>query len=180
MTDFVSSSFGIKVQCRGVFYSQMLPYFLLNQQLKVVVSSDKKYFNSTVFVHKDFWGKFFCMAKLVVPSKLPIIVDGLQYSSSTNSWIFQYNLTHLLSDNRYSVFTYVERDDFSLMTTTSVYKSSVWLERELSDFTGVNFIGLLDTRRLLLDYFEQKANWQTHINNDKNFNESLYDIMLSY
>lgn len=85
MTDFVSSSFGTKVQCRGVFYSQMLPYFLLNQQLKVVVSSDKKYFNSTVFVHKDFWGKFFCMAKLVVPSKLPIIVDGLQYSSSTNS-----------------------------------------------------------------------------------------------
>jgi len=32
----------------------------------------------------------------------------------------------------------------------------------------------------LLDYFELKANCQTHINNDKNFNESLYDIMLSY
>jgi len=180
MTEITSSSLGTGARSRGVFYSQMLPYFLLNQQLKVVVSSDKKYFNSTIFVTKDYWGKFFYMAKLSTPSKLPVIVDGIQYSSSTNNWIFQYNLTHLLSDNRCSVFTYVERDDFSLLTTTLVYKSSIWLERELSDFTGVNFIGLVDTRRLLLDYFEQKTNWQTHINNDKNFNESLYDIMLSY
>lgn len=180
MTEYTSSSLGTGAQSRGVFYSQTLPYFLLNQQLKIVVSSDKKYFNSTIFVTKDFWGKFFCMVKLVTPSKLPIIVDGVQYSLNTNNWIFQYNLTHLLSDNRCSVFTYVEREDFSLVTTTLAYKSSVWLERELSDFTGVNFIGLLDTRRLLLDYFEQKTNWQTHINNDKNFNESFYDIMLSY
>jgi len=63
----------------------------------------------------------------------------------------------MLSDNRCSVYTNVSRDDFSLLTITSVFKSSVWLERELADFTGLNFIGLLDTRRLLLDYFEQRT-----------------------
>lgn len=180
MTDNIISSASSKAYSNDFSYSQILPYFLLSQELEVVVSSDKKYFNSTIFVSKDYWAKFFCMTRLSVPSKLPIVVDGAQYSLTSGSWVLQYNLTHMLSDNRYSVYTNVLRDDFSLLTITSVFKSSVWLERELSDFTNLNFIGLLDTRRLLLDYFEQKTSWQTHINNDKNFNESLYDVMLSY
>lgn len=160
--------------------NQYLPYFLLNQHLYVLVSSDRKYFNSTVFVDKNFWAKFFTLGKLTVPTKLPVIVDGIQYNPGSSNWVIQYNLTHLLSDNRCSVYTILSRDDFSLLSTSATYRSSVWLERELSDFTGINFIGLLDTRRLLLDYFEQKMSWQTHINNDKNFNEVLYDITLSY
>lgn len=169
-----------EVQRLNISYSPTLPYFLINQHLKIVVSADKRYFNSTVYVDRNYWARFFCMTKLTVPSKLPIIVDGIQYTTAANTWVLQYNLTHLLSDNRCSAFTYVSRDDFSVLTTTFTFRSSVWLERELSDFTGINFIGLLDTRRLLLDYFEQKTSWQTHTNNDKNYNESLYDIMLSY
>ena len=92
----------------------------------------------------------------------------------------QFNLTTMLEDERLSLYTTVSQTDFALTTTTTIYPSSVWLERELGDFTGLNFLGLVDTRRLLLDYFEPKMSWQTHISNDKNYNESLYDISLSY
>lgn len=160
--------------------TQFLPYFLLNQHLTVIVSKDTKYFNNTLYVDKNYWAKFFTLAKLNVPTQLTAIVDGVQYGSTLSDHIIQFNTTQFLNDTRLSVYTCVPHHDFSLPTTTCVYKSSVWLERELSDFTGLNFWGLIDTRRLLLDYFEPKMTWQTHINNDKNFNETLYDIMLSY
>lgn len=157
MTNSTTISANTTAQSLNHSYFCTLPYFLLNQQIEVVTSSDRKYFNSTIYVDKNYWAKFFSMTKLSVPSKLPVVVDGAQYSIQSGNWVFQYNLTHLLSDNRCSVYTNVTRDAFSLLTITPIFKSSIWLERELSDFTGLNFIGLLDTRRLLLDYFEQKA-----------------------
>lgn len=60
----------------------LLPYFLLSQSVCVLLSSDKRYFSSTFFVDKSFWAKFFTICKLSVPSKLPVIVDGLQYSGT--------------------------------------------------------------------------------------------------
>jgi Ni,Fe-hydrogenase III component G len=41
-------------------------------------------------------------------------------------------------------------------SVSKIIPSSVWLERELSDFSGLSFFGLIDTRRLLLDYLETK------------------------
>lgn len=63
----------------------------------------------------------------------------------------------MLFDNRTNIHTVIALKDFSLNSVSSVYQSCIWLERELSDFTNINFIGLTDTRRLLLDYFEKKA-----------------------
>ncbi len=120
------------------------------------------------------------MSKIHVPTKLNILVDGAQFNLNADTWVVQYNLVHMLNDNRLSVYTTIHVGDYSLPSLSTVYKSCIWLERELSDFTNLNFLGLKDTRRLLLDYFEIKSNWQTHVNNDKNFNEVLYDIMLSY
>jgi NADH:ubiquinone oxidoreductase 27 kD subunit len=45
----------------------------------------------------------------------------------------------------------------SVSSLTQVYASSVWLERELSEFFGIYFSGLLDSRRLLLDYTKPKG-----------------------
>lgn len=161
-------------------HTQFLPYFLLNQYLVVLVSADSKYFNSVLYVDKNYWAKFFTLAKITLPARLAVIVDGLQYGVTQSDHVVQFNTTQLLNDSRLSVYTNVPRAHYFLATTSYTYKSSIWLERELSDFTGINFTGLLDTRRLLLDYFEPKMIWQTHINNDKNFNETLYDVMLSY
>lgn len=134
-----------------------LPYFLLHQSVCVLSSTDSKYFNSTVFVDRQLWARFFSMNLISVPSRLPVIVDGIQFCSNETSWVVQFNLTHLLSDNRCSVYTTVPLTDSCLITVSSIYRSVVWLERELSDFTGINFLGLMDTRRLLLDYFEPKT-----------------------
>ena len=161
-------------------HNQFLPYFLVNQYLMVLVSNDSKYFNNILYLDKNYWAKFFTLTKLTFPTHLTAIVDGIQYSSTQSEHTVQFNTTQFLNDTRLSVYTNVPRVDYCLPTTSCVYKSSVWLERELSDFTGINFTGLVDTRRLLLDYFEPKMGWQTHISNDKNFNETLYDIMLSY
>lgn len=157
-----------------------LPYFLLSQNVFILSSNDKKYFNNTVYVDRSLWAKFFALNRITTPNKLPVVVDGIQYSSTESTWVVQFNLASLTSDNRLSVYTLLPTTNLALITVSTVYRSVIWLERELSDFTGINFLGLLDTRRLLLDYFEVKTSWQTHVNNDKNFNENLYDIMLSY
>lgn len=86
----------------------------------------------------------------------------------------------MLADERVTVHTSVRPSSYFIPTVSTIYKSCVWLERELSDFTNINFLGLTDTRRLLLDYFESKQAWSTHISNDKNFDNTLYDVCLSY
>lgn len=162
------------------FGDLFIPYFLLNQHLYILSPNSNNYFNYLYFVDKRCWARFFAVSKIHVPTKLNILVDGAQFSLNADTWVVQYNLVHMLNDNRLSVYTTIHVGDYSLPSLSTVYKSCIWLERELSDFTNLNFLGLKDTRRLLLDYFEIKSNWQTHVNNDKNFNEALYDIMLSY
>lgn len=176
-----SASFAINgISASKVSFSSSLHYFLLHQSLACLVSGDVKYFTKNFYLAKAFWVKFFLLNKLDVPHSLPIIVDGAQYSPNSLTWVVQFNLASMLFDNRVNVHTVVSLKDFSLASVSSVYQSCIWLERELSDFTNINFIGLTDTRRLLLDYFEKKTAWQTHISNDKNFNNVIYDISLSY
>lgn len=83
-------------------------------------------------------------------------------------------------DSRFSCVTFIDSASFCVPSSSYSFKSTIWLERELSDFTGLNFENLLDTRRLLLDYFEDKQMQQTHISNDKNYNNVIYDVSLAY
>lgn len=117
---------------------------------------DSNYCTKSVFLFRSLWAKFFLMSKLDLPSKLYFIVDGVQFKANSSSWGLQFNATRAISDSRVSVSTYVPVTDYSLPSTSTIYFSTVWLERELSDFSGINFLGLVDTRRLLLDYFEPK------------------------
>ena len=169
-----------KVSNTQLSFSNSLHYFLLHQSLSCLVSTDAKYFTKNLYLSKSVWVKFFLLNKVAIPNNLSIVVDGAQYSVNNLNWVIQFNLASMLLDNRLSVHTVVSLKDFSLNSLSSVYHSCIWLERELSDFTNISFVGLTDTRRLLLDYFEKKASWQTHISNDKNFNNVIYDISLSY
>lgn len=69
---------------------------------------------------------------------------------------------------------------FSVITISTLIKSILWLERELSEFSGLRFLGLADTRRLLSDYFEVRGVSQTHVGNDRFFNNNLYDVFLNF
>ena len=84
------------------------------------------------------------------------VTDGVQFLSSTGSWVLQFNYSDNLSDVRTQLFTSLNNQLFCVSSVSSIYSSCVWLERELSDFSNINFLGLCDTRKLLLDYFEDK------------------------
>lgn len=143
-------------------------------------SNNPKHSINTVFVERIFWAKFLLLTKLTLPNKLTHVADGLQFPTTANSWVVQLNTNSMLSDTRVHVVTSLPSDDYTLITSTTLFRSSIWLERELSDFTNIHFTGLLDTRRLLLDYFEEKQVCQSHVSNDKNFNNNLYDISLNF
>ena len=118
--------------------------------------------------------------KIQIPNKLLYVADGLQFPTAVGSWVVQFNTNGMLTDSRLHLATVLPVSDYSLITSSTLFRSSTWLERELSDFTNIYFSGLTDTRRLLLDYFEEKQVCQTHVSNDKNFNNNLYDVNLSY
>lgn len=156
------------------------PYFLLNQALVCLANYNAKYYTKHFYLSRTLWAKFFLLQRLDLPQRLGHIVDGAQFSSTGSVWVVQYNLNTMLTDDRTTVHTNLQSRSFSISSVSPIFKSCIWLERELSDFTNISFIGLVDTRRLLLDYFENKQVWQTHVSNDKNFNNSLYDICLSF
>jgi len=43
-----------------------------------------------------------------------------------------------------------------LYSISNIFKLTIWLERELSEFTGLFFIKTVDSRKLLLDYLDVK------------------------
>lgn len=156
------------------------PQFLITHNFFFLVSTFSRYASKTIYVDRGFWARVFFLFKLQLPCLLSYVVDGLQYKALLNDWIFQFNCNTMISDDRLSVCSNVSLFDFSVLSVGGIFSSTIWLERELSDFTGVTFFGLVDTRRLLLDYFEEKQSWQTHISNDKNFNNVYYDTILSF
>tara|TARA_B100001996_G_C18625285_1_gene579489 strand:- start:452 stop:1069 length:618 start_codon:yes stop_codon:yes gene_type:complete len=46
----------------------------------------------------------------------------------------------------------VKEDEKDLNSISNLYINSTWLEREIWDFFGLNFLGQKDLRRILLDY----------------------------
>jgi Ni,Fe-hydrogenase III component G len=83
----------------------------------------------------------------------------------------------MVDDTRLSIFTCLSSLSPQVNSVSTVFSSTVWLERELQEFSGISFLGLSDTRRLLLDYLEHKGFCQTHLGNDKNFNNNFYDVI---
>ena len=49
-----------------------------------------------------------------------------------------------------------------LSSISSIFKGSVWIERELKELTNMYFIGLKDTRRLLSDYLQINYNFSSY------------------
>lgn len=156
------------------------PFFLIQEPYFFLENSYSKYFLQTLCVGRTSWARLFCLLRLAIPYNVPYIVDGAQYQPKSNLLSVQYNANHMLTDTRLNIFTNINTASYHLVSISTLISSVVWLERELSDFTNLNFIGLSDTRRLLLDYFEEKQVWQTHISNDKNYNNSYYDISLAF
>lgn len=156
------------------------PSFLLSQNPTTFVYDGSVYNSTTILVDKNLWVKFFFLSRIDLPCQNFYVVDGIQHASTSTHHTLQFNTSRMLTDLRVHVYTSVSRSSFSLPTVSTMFTSTLWLERELSDFSNLNFIGLVDTRRLLLDYFEPKQVWSTHISNDKNYNNIIYEVSLVF
>lgn len=155
------------------------PIFLLNYTHYCVDSLSKYYFK-TIYVDRFFWVKPFLYSLLDLSNLSFYLIDGVQFKYKDRHLIVQYNSNTMLTSNHLNFFTTIPLACLNLISIASLLRSSTWLERELSEFSGITFLGLLDTRKLLLDYFEFKQIWQTHIGNDKYYNSNLYDITLIF
>lgn len=61
-----------------------------------------------------------------------------------------YHLYSMLYNRRLRVKTYLEEDEPSVPTVTTVWPAANWLEREAHDMMGIDFAGHPDPRRLLM------------------------------
>ena len=145
-----------------------------------IVDSNSRHFSKSIFISNEVWFRFFYMFLLNLPNLLNHLVDGLIFINKQTHLVIQYNLNSMLNDSRVSIITNIKSNSPHILSISKIFYSVVWLERELQEFSGVSFLYLTDTRRLLLDYLESKCFRQTHVGNDKNFNNNIYDITLNY
>jgi len=155
----------------------LYPFFGISN---FVVFNKSRSYCTTFYLNKNFWSKFIAYTNLSVPCKLTHITDGIQFISSSDFLTLQFNINSMICDSKIQLISNIQIRNSQMLTVSSLYSSTVWLERELSDFSNINFTGLSDTRRLLLDYLEHKQFRQTHNLIDKNFNNNYYDVFLSY
>lgn len=124
--------------------------------INTVYKTQSHHLVQTYFFEKNFWVKGCLYLLLRVPNNLPYIVDGVQFVGLGKNLTIQYNYNSMLTETRLHVYTEVFESSFNCQSISCLFSSNVWLERELSEFTGLTFEGLLDSRRLLLDYFQEK------------------------
>ncbi len=170
-------------------FSNLRPRKMFNQDYLILLSGWTRYsynvsdrgFTKNVVIPKAFWIYFFTNQLIDSPNSLFYVMDGLLFQSKDGSGVtLQYNCNSLTTSSRVNISTRVSLSQYSIASTSSLVNSTIWLERELSDFSNILYIGLTDTRRLLLDYFEPKGFWQTHISNDKNYNNLVYDTNIVF
>lgn len=134
--------------------------------------------NIIFYVKSLNWFRHFLLSRLCLPNNLTFIVDGAQFVNNPNNTVILFNSNSLLIDNSFSVYTDINYFNYSLNSLNILFKSSIWLERELSDFTDMTFIQTKDTRRLLIDYTEIRADFDTHGNSLKTYSNMLYDLYI--
>lgn len=89
------------------------------------------------------------------------------------------NINSKLLISTYSCFLTSERlnillpvkNNVNLFSISSLFKSTIWTERELSEFNNVNYVSLKDSRRLLTDYTN------SHSINVNTFKTTSYDLI---
>ena len=102
-------------------------------------------------------------------------ICAVNYPNQTGAELVVVYHLHNLKENvrlRYSVSTSLENTD--VYTTTKLFESANWMERETYDFFGINFVGHPNLKRILnvdeMDYFPLRKEFpledQTRIDKD--------------
>lgn len=84
-----------------------------------------------------------------------INIDKSNHSLYTTSSIIVYNFHNLTSQERFFIFcieTSSKFYNFNLNSIADLFPNANWLEREVSELSGVVFINKKDLRNLMLQY----------------------------
>jgi NADH-quinone oxidoreductase subunit C len=77
-------------------------------------------------------------------------VTAVDYPESDQRFMMVYNLYSIPNKDRLRVKAPVEESPCSIDTLSGLWNSANWLEREVYDLFGINFIGHPDLRRILM------------------------------
>lgn len=78
-------------------------------------------------------------------------LTAIDYPSKTNRFELMYNFLSISKNNRIVLKSFVKKNR-SINSLSSLYNSSIWLEREIWDLFGIFFNHHPDLRRILTDY----------------------------
>jgi len=113
-------------------------------------------------VHFRFSTLFYCTQLVDIFSyEIPSMVVNMEVSSrniaDTNLSVYNYH--SLLTQDRFFVFVYsgFGSDSNYLPSVAELYSASNWLERELSELSGINVSGKKDLRNLMLQYGDSSS-----------------------
>lgn len=81
-------------------------------------------------------------------------IELLSYTVlNVESNVLLYIYYNLFSHKYYKLYTLLHNNKLCLYSVENIYYNFWWLEREVSEMSGVSFIYKFDTRNLLLEYF---------------------------
>ena len=74
--------------------------------------------------------------------------------SKTNNNVIVYNFHNIQLHERFFIFAL---KNSGLKSVTELYPNATWLEREVAELHGLNFLGKKDVRNLMLQYGDTSA-----------------------
>lgn len=167
-------------ELKNLKLNNLLELCLAGDFLVTLFSNTPRYAVQVYFVDKRFFFKTALLLSIQLPAALVYLVDGVQYFFENDKYALQYNFNNMLNDSRTHLYLTTSTLNLTVPSISNLFISAVWLERELADFSGIFFDGLVDTRRLLLDYFQPKQHWETHVSNERAFNNSVYEVSITF
>ncbi|GAA4520141.1 NADH-quinone oxidoreductase subunit C [Sphingobacterium thermophilum] len=90
-------------------------------------------------------------------------ITGVHYPEQEKSFAVVYHLHNLFQNFRIRIKVFLEKENPSIPTATTLWKGANWMERETYDFFGIVFDGHPDLRRILnmedLDVFPMRKEY---------------------
>lgn len=107
----------------------------------------------TVYVALEHLSSFLLILKNNSNCLFKVLVDitAIDFPERSNRFEVVYHLLSIKYNSRIRVKVEVKEEDV-LPSSSSVFKSAIWLEREVWDMFGVFFANHPDLRRILTDY----------------------------
>ncbi len=146
--------------------ANLLLWFLYSNNTQFLYNSIDKIYQIQIRTSiTNLWWWLLLNKKSVYNTKV-LVRDAGGIITKTNKINLYYTIINLIDNYNFKIN--LNLNNLTSLTYSNIFLGCSWLERELSEFIGIKFSKLRDTRRLLLDYSVKKGL------NIKNYNKIIY------